>query len=249
MLAAIKSFTADVLDLAYPGRCVACGVAVDHGHRFCSDCDYTLKLLEYRPQCMLCGAPVAFEDAPCQRCNGRGYRLFDRIVRLSVFESPVRELVTRFKYYHGWPIGELFAQRAFGLDRVRFLLQETDLLVPVPLHPWRQVVRGFNQADVFATGLAKLAKVKVARPAIRVFSTAHQTHLHARERHRNVRGAFALLDPQKIKNKRLTIVDDVFTTASTLKEFANTLRQASPTAINVLTIAMADPKNHAFEAV
>ena len=249
ILGHIHDIARDLLDLAYPGRCVACGVAVDLGNRFCGDCDYQLVLMEQRPQCMECGAPVAFDDAACQRCDGRGYRLFDRMVRLSIFESPVRELVTRFKYYHGWPIGELLADRAMRLKRVQHLMEETDLLVPVPLHPLRQMVRGFNQAQVFASTVGKLAGKRVACPAIRVRNTKHQTFHHKSERRRNVRDAFALISPRLVTGKRVTLVDDVFTTASTLKELASTLKPAGPMSINVLTIAMADPKNYRFESV
>ncbi len=198
---------------------------------------------------MECGAPVAFDDAPCQRCDGRGYRVFERIVRLSIFESPVSDLVKRFKYYHGWPIGELLARRAAQLDRVRYLLEETDVLVPVPLHPLRQMVRGFNQAQVFSAALGRLSGTPVASPAIRVRNTPHQTFHHRTERRRNVRHAFALTSGRRIAGKRVTLVDDVFTTASTLKELANTLKPARPISINVLTIAMADPKNYRFESV
>lgn len=248
MFSAIRTFSRDLIDLAYPGRCAACGVAVDRGHRLCRDCDYAMSLLELRPQCLKCGAPVAHDQAPCQRCEGRGYRLFDSMVRMSVFESPFAELITRFKYYHGWSIGELLAERAVRLPRVRRLLDETDVLVPVPLHPTRHVARGFNQARVFADRVGALSGVKVASPVIRVQRTPQQALLQARQRIKNVRGAFVLICPRKIKDNRVTLVDDVFTSASTLKEVARIVRPAGPASVHVLTIAAADPKGHAFEA-
>jgi ComF family protein len=170
------------------------------------------------------------------------------MVRLSVFESPFAELITRFKYYHGWSIGELLAERAVKVPRVRAVLDESDVLVPVPLHPTRQVVRGFNQARVFADRVGALAGVKVASPVIRVQRTPQQALLHARERVKNVRGAFAVVSDRRIKGKRVTLVDDVFTSASTLKEVARVIQAAQPAGINVLTIAAADPKGRAFEA-
>jgi ComF family protein len=250
MLATLSDLSRDLIDLVFPGKCAACGVAVDRGHRFCADCDYALILMETREQCLACGAPVAFGGAVCQRCGGRGYRLFDRVVRLAIFDSPVRELVTRFKYYHGWPIGQLFADRAMRVDRVQALLSETDVLVPVPLHPWRQIVRGFNQADVFARRLSEHTHLPIARPAIRTRMTGHQTLIHSRaKRAKNLRQAFALVRPGSIHDKRITLIDDVFTTGSTLKNLAQALQPANPASISVLTIAMADPKGHAFEAV
>lgn len=250
MLGVVRDLCRDLVDLIFPGKCAACGVAVDRGHRFCADCDYALILMETREQCLACGAPIAFGGAVCQRCEGRGYRLFDRVVRLAIFDSPVRELVTRFKYYHGWSIGQLFADRAMRVDRVRALLDETDVLVPVPLHPWRQIVRGFNQADVFAHRIAQHAGLPIAHPAIRTRMTGHQSQIHSRaHRAKNLRQAFALVLPAAIRDKRVTLVDDVFTTGSTLKNLAQALQPANPASISVLTIAMADPKGHSFEAV
>lgn len=250
VIGAIRQFAGDVMALLAPGKCAACGVHVDNGHSFCMSCDFALDLLEQRPQCLKCGTPVAVEGSPCQRCLGRGYRVFDRVVRLGVHESPMRELVVRYKFYHGWPIGELMADRAMRLERVRALLDETDVLVPVPLHPMRQIARGFNQAEVFARRIGKLAGKPIARPAIRTRATAAQSLSHSKaDRIRNLRSAFALVSEKPIVGKRVTIVDDVLTTASTVKSLARALRPARPAAINVLTIAIADPTGRSFEAV
>jgi competence protein ComFC len=241
-----RQLACDLADLAYPGRCVACGAHLDRGHRLCIDCDYALTLLELRDQCFDCGAPIAGSGFSCQRCSGRGYRSIDNIVRLGVFDSPLKELVTRFKYYHGWPVGELLADRAAGVLRVRKLLEETDVLVPVPLHPVRQVVRGFNQSMVLARGISRWSGVPVRDVAIRIRHTDQQAMKHKRERTRNVKNAFALVRPRAIAGKRVTVVDDVFTTAATVKELARELRRAGPAEVNLLAIATADPKHHAF---
>lgn len=249
MLGTVTNWLHDLMNLLTPGKCAACGVHVDNGHSFCTSCDYALSLLEQRPQCMRCGTPVAVENSPCQRCEGRGYRLFGTVVRLGVHEPPLRDLVVRYKFYHGWPIGELMGDRAMRLERVRSLLHETDVLVPVPLHPLRQIARGFNQAEVFARRIGSLSGTPVARPAIRVRATAAQSLKSKADRIRNLRSAFALVSGESIADKRVTIVDDVLTTASTVKSLARVLRAARPAGINVLTIAIADPTGRRFEAV
>jgi ComF family protein len=176
--------------------------------------------------------------------------LFDTVVRMAVFEDPIRMLVHRLKFYHGWSIGELLAQRAMRLPRVQHVLAHADVLVPVPLHPWRHVTRGFNQADVFATRLARLTGHRVRHPVIRVRHTAAQSLQTSKAaRLKNLRNAFALVSPRSIRGQRLVLVDDVMTTGSTLKSFANVLRAASPKSMSVLTIAMGDAKGYAFEAV
>lgn len=248
-MARVQFFWNELKNLVYPGRCGVCKIGVDQGQAFCSACDADLSGLENRPQCLKCGAPLAEELSPCQRCNGRGYRLFHRVVRLSTFENPYAELIRRFKYYHGWGLGELLAERAYQLPRVRNLLETTDVLVPVPLHPWRQMVRGFNQALVFASRIGHLGGVPVRQPIIRVQNTPQQALLSARERVRNVRGAFEMIRPGQVQNRRVVIVDDVFTSASTLKEVARVIRRACPVSISVLTMAISDPKGRDFTTV
>lgn len=249
MIRPIRSLFNELRNLVYPGRCVVCKVGVDQGQVFCPDCDNSLSGLEKRAQCLKCGAPLAEELSPCQRCSGRGYRLFDQVVRLSTFESPYAELIRRFKYYHGWGIGELLAERAHQLPRVRRLLETTDVLVPVPLHPWRQMVRGFNQAQIFAARIGRLSGLSVREVVIRIQNTPQQALLAARERVRNIRGAFEMIRPHQVQNRRVVIVDDVFTSASTLKEVARVIRRACPVSISVLTIAVADPKGRDFGVV
>lgn len=247
MIHTVRSLFNELKNLVYPGRCAVCKVGVDQGKAFCPGCDNSLSGLETRPQCLKCGAPLAEELSSCQRCRGRGYRLFDRVIRVSTFENPYAELIRRFKYYHGWGLGELLAERAHQLQRVRGLLETTDILVPVPLHPWRQMIRGFNQAQVFASRIGRLSGLPVHEVVIRVQNTPQQALLSGRERVRNVRGVFELIGPRQVQNRRVVIIDDVFTSASTLKEVARVISRACPISISVLAIAAADPKGHGFQ--
>jgi ComF family protein len=250
VLVALRRGFDDFATLLFPGRCALCRDATPDGDRFCTDCETRLAASEARPQCRDCGAPLAMEDAPCQHCLGRGYRLFDEVVNLGVYADPLRPLVHRLKFYHGWTTGEILADRAARLPRVRDLLRQTDVLVPVPLHGWRQTVRGFNQADVIARRLGRACGVRVRTPVIRLRRTQAQSLLTSRlDRLRNLSGAFAVTRPDTLRGRRVTLVDDVMTTGATLKAMARAVATADPAAINVFTIALADPTGHTFEAV
>ncbi|MGN6507369.1 MAG: ComF family protein [Tepidisphaeraceae bacterium] len=249
MLKFASQFFEQTLQLAFPPRCVACGTFTEAG-RFCEACDDALKALERRSQCVQCGAPVALDGAPCQRCRGRGYRLFDQVVNMGVFADPIKPLIHRLKYYHGWSVGEVLAERCGALPRVRALLAETEVLVPVPLHGWRQIARGFNQAAVIASRLAAMHRLRVRHPAIRLRATKAQSLQTSHDaRVRNLRDAFALVRGRSIFDQRVVIVDDVMTTGATVKSLARALTTAKPASISVLTLAIADPKGHSFEAV
>lgn len=249
MLTFLRRLPRDLADLVLPGTCVVCHAHTPHSsHRFCKVCDGRLRALEDRPQCPDCGAPVAVERSPCQRCGGRGYRFFERVVNLGVFADPLSDLIHRLKFSHGWTIGALLADRAYRLPRVRNLVQEADVLVPIPLHWRRHIVRGFDQAQVFSRRLSQLSGKPIARPIVRVRATPAQSLQKRADRMRNVRNAFGLVSPARVEGRHVVIIDDVMTTGSTIKSFARVLRQARPHSMSVLTIALADPKGHAFEA-
>ena len=236
------------VDALLPGICIGCRFPSEGG-RFCDACDRLLRALEDRPQCDACGAPVAQLGMPCQRCLGRGYRLFEQVTNNGIYAPPLRGLIHRLKFYHSWTIAELLAERAMRQPHIARLMEQADVLVPVPLHGWRQITRGFNQSEVIARQLAKRSRAKVRYPAIRIRRTQPQSRVSRREKTENLRNAFALVKPKCIAGKRIVLIDDVMTTGITLKTLARVLQPACPESISVFTLALADPRGHSFEAV
>jgi ComF family protein len=115
------------------------------------------------------------------------------------------------------------------------LLDEADLVAPVPLHPKRLRARGFNQALLLARGLSD---TPVAREALtRVRHTAPQVGLNPKERRENVKGAFAVPEPAGVKGKNVLLLDDLYTTGATVRECARVLRRAGAHRVDVLTVA------------
>ena len=121
-----------------------------------------------------------------------------------------------------------------------------DIIVPVPLHPWRLLSRRFNQSAELARHIAKRAN-KPFNPVDfrRIRRTAHQVGLGQKAREDNVRGAFALTDKGRLEfaGKRIVLVDDVYTTGATVSAAARVLKRGGAADITVLTFAMvlADP--------
>jgi ComF family protein len=154
------------------------------------------------------------------------------------------------KYRRRWRLADELAERLLAEERVRRLLDECDVLVPVPLHWARHIGRGYNQADVLASALARRVKRRVVRPASRIRHTPRQTGMHSRTvREENVRGAFALKHPAQIAGKRVVIVDDVMTTAATLQTLGRVLKPAHPAAMSALVLAVADPRGQDFQVI
>jgi ComF family protein len=115
------------------------------------------------------------------------------------------------------------------------LVADADLLVPVPLHPKRIKNRGFNQALFLARAFPEAALAREA--VVRTRHTVPQVGLNPKERRDNVKGAFAVPDPELVKGKSVLLIDDLLTTGSTVKECARVLRRARARRVEVLTVA------------
>lgn len=255
-LSVVRSVPSHLLDLCYPPACAHCDAACGAGELFCGDCEALVRAIE-SAACGACGLPLHEPDAPCPWCRGKGRPHLERVARLAEFADPLKRLIHRMKYRHRWPLAELLADRLLKRsEHAKALLQDASVptdqqvLVPVPLHWWRQVGRGYNQAEVIARRLSALSGVPVARPAVRSRRTPTQIDLHSRkQREDNLRNAFTLVRPQAVACRHVVIVDDVMTTGATILSLARTLLPANPASLSAVVIAIADPKHKDFEVL
>jgi ComF family protein len=248
-MAVIFRLFQDVANFIYPPCCVSCRSATDDS-AFCCECGEELSALAAAPSCERCAAPVP-EGSACPRCAGAGIRPFGRIVAMGAFRDPLRQTIHGMKYHYRWPVAEILADQMLVQDRVRKLLDKTDVLVPIPLHWSRQILRGYNQADCLARRLARHRdSLRVVYPIVRLKNTASQTMVRSvADRDANLRHAFGLVDPKSVAGKRVTLVDDVITTASTLKAAARAMDEAGPATMSALVLAVADPRRRDFQVI
>ena len=247
MLAAL---TRDLANFIYPPTCAACRSPIDQHTVFCSTCGESLAALASQPACPRCASPVS-DGSACPFCTGDGIYPLESIIALGSFRDPLRKIVHEMKYHHRWPLAETLADRMLAESRVRELLDEIDVLVPIPLHWSRQILRGYNQADALARRLARHGRgLKVAYPLARLKNTHPQTTVRSlADRTENLRNAFGLVSPKSVANKRIALVDDVKTTGSTLKAAARALQEADPVCVHAIVLAAADPRRRDFETV
>jgi len=240
----------DVVDFCYPGICASCKGASAAGAMLCAACLDRLLALEKRAACWQCATPIAEPGAPCPFCQRKGVPHYDHILRLGVFDGPLQDLIHAFKYQGRWAAGEYLAERLLAHQRISDLVASAEVLVPVPLHLFRQFRRGYNQATVIARYLAKSRHKPLARPLSRVRHTPTQTGIHSRQkRFDNVRDAFRLRNTRCIKGKRVLVIDDVMTSGATLQTVARALSVAKPASLDALILAVADPKGRDFESL
>jgi ComF family protein len=244
----ISGLVESLLELSYPGACSVCGAWCQGRLPLCVECLANLQGLESASGCTGCGQPLPRVDAPCQRCQGRGLRPLERLLRLGTFADPLRRMIHQIKYHGQWPLGEHLADRLLEQEAVKRLLTDTDCLVAVPLYPMRHIMRGYNQAEVIARRLSARCRIPSAHPVERVRNTETQTHLHSRaKRLANLKDAFELVDAHSVRGRHVVLVDDVLTSGATLQEVARTLKAARPASICAIVIAVADPKGQDFK--
>ena len=223
-----------------PRSCLGCGTEQPEAFRFlCRACWGSLTLVE-PPFCARCGDPVAGaveHDFVCYFCAGRegGYERARSVTR---YEGVMSEMIQTLKYRRGlWLVPDLVEMLA-GLVGAEFTGIKLDAVVPVPLHGLRRRERGFNQAALLGSGLAKrLELAYIGRAVRRRVPTLTQTHLTAEERMSNVSGAFDVHRVDWVRDRSLLLVDDVITTGATMFACAEALRRAGAAAVYAVSVA------------
>jgi ComF family protein len=183
-------------------------------------------------------AALLHGTALCALCR-RGAFSFERARSFGWHEGALRGIIQQFKYRDMRPLAKPLAARLSailaGMDA-----GSLDLVLPVPLHRNRERLRGFNQAGSLAKHLAKQARMPLGgRDCVRVRDTRPQTGLRGAERRKNVRGAFAVPHPERVRGRRVLLVDDVLTTGATVDACARALKQAGAQSVWVVTLARA----------
>ena len=192
--------------------------------------------------CLCCGRffEAGVEPHLCQDCVQKRppfscHRSYGR------YGGRLKDAILLYKYRRFHILGRDFARiihRTLGKDED--IWWKADFIVPVPLHPKRQKKRGFNQAQVIAQELAKLRGVEIVDDVlVKVKNAPPQTSLELEERAENVSGAFSVVNRKKIKRKIVILVDDVFTTGSTLNECSSVLKKSGVEDVRALTLAQA----------
>lgn len=213
--------------------CLLCGADTDSPAGLCLPCQADLPRIAH--PCPRCGEALATTTGlPCGRCL-KHPPPFDELVAALAWETPVPGFVGALKFRERLPAARLLGHllAAAVADRPR-----PDLLIPVPLHGRRLRRRGFNQAMEIARFTARCLDLPLLPTALRRNRpTPPQQHLDARQRRRNLRGAFELARP--LPARHVAIVDDVVTTGSTVGEIARLLKRAGAERVVVWTAARA----------
>lgn len=225
-----------LLDLFFPRFCVYCQREGDY---LCEDCLSILEILQY--QYCLCKKPQRLPEAgKCRRCQNLSLNgLYFTLPYQNFF---TKKLIHQFKYE---PFARELAKPLASIIIAYFNLLEKSLtyykdfiLVPVPLTKKRQRKRGFNQAEEISRELTKLFQISLITDCLfKIKETLPQVELPKSERLKSQKGVFLVKNEEKIKKRKVLLVDDVYTTGSTMEECARVLKMAGAKEVWGLAIA------------
>jgi ComF family protein len=248
-VAPLQTLLESIFGVLFPSECRLCHTPLDNVSRIpvCRECLDAIEPVR-SPQCVICGdrlvsAQLLMGDGRCTSCRDFEPE-FERAVSFGEYEGGLRGLIHLLKYESvipvASPLGHMMAKAMQELLAGRDSLRP--LLVPVPLHKNRRRARGFNQSELIARSAAKDLSPRLeldSRILVRQRDTISQVGLSREERMENVRGAFQVNAPERVRGRILIVVDDVMTTGTTLSECARVLKQAGAERVWAATVARA----------
>lgn len=228
-----KSLTGDFLHLIYPSTCVSCeNELTENESHICSICDADLTETSYH---------LFHEASPFDKLFWGRIKLSHTFALFSFTKGSVlQRLLFQFKYHHTQTVGTLFGERIGTRISSVDKYNSIEVLLPVPLHPKKEFVRGYNQSLALAKGISNTSELPVDGKVLkRKHNNATQTKKDRFDRWENVSSVFSVSEDIK-KYKHVAIVDDVVTTGSTIEALVHSIRAVHPEVeISVLTMAIA----------
>ncbi|MCQ2519280.1 MAG: ComF family protein [Lachnospiraceae bacterium] len=227
-----------ILDFVYPKRCAVCDGALDKNEfGICMECKKKIKYIEGK-LCFKCGRPTEDSKDYCRECAGHTH-VFDAGRSVFSYET-IGESIYRFKYmnrpeYAGFYAEVIATELKYWIEAL-----EADGIIPVPLHKNRLKSRGYNQAELISRELSKRINVPVYSDVIlRKKDTIPQKKCDKNQRIINMKKAF-IVNKNGVKLEKVIVVDDIFTTGSTIDSMASELRKSGVEKIYFITVSAAE---------
>ncbi len=231
----LKDLGNSLLDFAFPNYCYLCRKSLSGSNKFfCPACVENLPQ-PVNPFCSICKNPYSqfSSDHGCQAGSEGVFSLWN-------YSESVEILIHKFKYASKTGLGKRLGELLAELLRKTPLVNELQIIIPVPLHKSRKRERGFNQAEILAEELGRQLNLPVETNSLsRIKNTADQTRLSAEERKLNVKDAFRIARQINLTDKSTLLVDDVITTGATLNECAQVLKKQGAKRVYACTLAVA----------
>lgn len=207
-----------MIGLIYPYICGFCGIILSKGY-VCEECYNTIQARQNLIQIQ--------KDV-----------YYNKLICIYEYTGKVKEKIIQFKFYNKKYLYRTFSECI--CRKMEKINLEYDVIIPVPIHRKRYMQRGYNQSELLAMGISKICKVKIYRNLlVKNKDTLPQSSLNKDRRKTNVTGTYSINNKEVIKNKKILLVDDIYTTGATVNECSKILKESGAKEVIVLTLAKA----------
>ena len=235
IISKLKVFTEKIMAFLFPNTCPFCGKVSEMG--ICGACRTKLPYVR-EPYCMHCGKSIRREeDEYCYDC-GRRPHYYESGRAVWQHASTVRPAIYQFKYHNRRIYGRAFAREMVRVYGRAIRKRQIAIIIPIPLSKRRRRKRGYNQAEILAKEIGRIMDIPVdTESLIRNKNTIPQKVMDARGRRKNLQHAFAWTG-QNLQGVNVLLIDDIYTTGSTIDVAAKTVKLAGAEKVHFLTVSI-----------
>lgn len=228
-----------LLDLIFPPRCYFCSKIIDFFNRgkydLCRECLSQISFIGAKA-CKFCGKQLKdYHDDLCEYCQPNKYYI--RLISACEYDDVLREKLLEFKFEGKKELYKVFSliliEKLKMTDDIKF-----DIIISVPIHESKLKQRGYNQTQLIAQDIAKKLQIEIENDVlIKSKITKNQSELNRDERKTNIINSFIIQNGEKIKEKRILLIDDIVTTGATVNECSRMLKENGAKEVFISTVA------------
>ncbi len=231
MLNTIRGIIDGITSVLYPKRCIACDkvlLKMEKEHGFCRACSRKVSLVGSN-YCLKCGQPIDRKlKELCERCQVKKHN-FNQVRALYKYEGDMKQAIYRFKYGNRRCYAKVFAKHAVKYYGEWIKRNKIEAIIPVPMYKPKEKKRGYNQATVFARELSVITGIPMMDDVVRRNTdTVAMKQLIGIKRTKNLLNVFTLT-LKDVQFRKVLIVDDIYTTGTTIDEVTKVLKQGGVT--------------------
>jgi competence protein ComFC len=219
----------------FPLTCPSCKKeTIDASFELCNSCYSKLSFVP-EPFCKSCGGYNNTIFDICSNCMKEDKHPWQHAISLFEMKDLSRDLIIKYKYYKDIPLARFFSN--ICCKKIKLSNLEINIITHIPLHWAKHLKRGFNQSSLIEKMISRELRIHSKTLLVRSKFTKSQTKLATKKRRKNIIDAFKPIKCEQIKNKKILLIDDVYTTGSTLREASKVLLKAGAKEIYILTLA------------
>ena len=228
-----KTSVPKILNFIYPPVCGICGKL--NSDFLCKKCE---KILESEAVFGVDKYKKIERKKENIKNNFNNKKYFDEHLYIFLYQGIIRRIILKYKFQEEAYLYKTFVNFLLKNENFFEKIEKYDTIVPVPISKKRKKKRGYNQSELLAKEIAYSANLVLEKESLyKIKDIVEQSKLNKENRLKNIQGVYELVNKEKLNKKKILLIDDIYTTGSTVNECSKVLREAKPKKIGVLTLA------------